>query len=92
MSITYEDLVVCKFEGNNRPYLFRATPWSGINVGDEVLVDTRKGKAHATVLGRELFEVGSDRHQFIIEAAGATLPLKRVLGVYKYTELNYKED
>lgn len=92
MSITYEDLIVCKFDGCDKPYLFRATPWSNIKAGDEVLVETRHGNKHATALGRELFEVGSERYEFIIEASGATLPLKRVLGYYKYTEFDYKEE
>lgn len=88
----YIDFVICKHMDNDRTFLFQAPAYSGLNKGDVVLVDTKHGKCFAEVLQKTLVEKGSDLHDFFIEATHATLPLRKVLGKFTYSEFKYNDD
>ena len=89
--MSYMYLVLCKHEGCEKPYLFEAP--TQVFPDTEVLVETRKGKSVAKVIGSQFVDRDSELCKMLIELAGAKLPLKRVLGKYTFTEFNYpKED
>ena len=89
---SYVQFVVCQHKGNSRKYLFYAPPFRGINIGDEVLVDTQFGEKRATVCA--VCTSGSDDVERILRVlAGAEdKPLKRVIGKYQFTKIDYMED
>lgn len=86
----YTYLVLCKHEGNDKPFLFEAP--TQIFPDTEVLVETKRGNSHATVIGSQFTERDSDLYKMLIELAGAKLPLKRVLGKFMYTEYQYEKE
>lgn len=86
----YTYLVLCKFKGCNKAYVFEAPSY--IFPDTEVLVDTKHGEKHATVIGSQYVERDSELHKMLIAASGATLPLKHVLGKYNYTEFEYEKE
>ena len=88
----YVQFVVCQHTGDSKKYLFYAPPFKGIMKGDEVLVDTKYGERKATVLA--VCTTSSDDVDRILRVlAGAEdKPLKRVIGKYQFTKLEYSED
>ena len=90
--MAYIDLVLCKHSESGKLFLFEAPPFSYLAKGDEVIVETRHGETSATVRMSYTVEAESKAYDFIVEAAGATHPLKRVLKECQYKELIYKEE
>lgn len=88
----YIELVVCKHPNCKKNFLFYAPAWTGLKKGDEVIVDTKKGEQPAIVQSKTIVEEGSEVYSFILESTGATLPLRKVLKVVFYRELEYKEE
>lgn len=88
----YVQFVVCQHTGDSKKYLFYAPPFKGIMTGDEVMVDTQFGEKKATVLA--VCTTSSDDVDRILRVlAGAEdKPLKRVIGKYQFTKLEYSED
>lgn len=88
----FVQFVVCQHTGDSRKYLFYAPTFTDINKGDEVLVDTKYGERKATVLA--VCTTSSDDVDRILRVlAGAEdKPLKRVIGKYEFTRLEYSED
>ena len=87
----YVDLVLAKTERMERPHLFQCPSWSYLSNGDQVMVETKYGKAEMTVVAAFTADEESDYFRFIARAANATLPLKRVLGKVQYKEFYYDE-
>lgn len=89
----YIDLVLC--QQPRGAYLFYAPAFSYLGEGQHVIVDTKLGEMPATVISTYTVDKDSEAYNFILkmlEAKGATLPLKRVLAKIDHRELEYKED
>lgn len=88
----FVQFVVCQHTDDSRKYLFYAPSFTKIEKGDEVLVDTKYGERKATVLA--VCTTSSDDVDRILRVlAGAEdKPLKRVIGKYQFTKLEYSED
>lgn len=86
----YIYMVACKFEGSSKAYLFEAPTY--IFPDTEVLVDTRHGASRAKVMGSQYVEIDSDMYKLLLAISGATMPLKRVIGKYDYTEFEYRKE
>lgn len=87
----YVDLVLCKFEGTPKKYLFKAPFASYISKGDEVVVETKKGEQRATVVAVCSTEEGGEAFDCLVQVTGATLPLKKVVAKMFYQKIDYKE-
>lgn len=92
MTDRFVSLVAVKHEEHHdRSFLFEAPHSCGLKKGDSVIVDTKYGEALGKVTAFQSFVmVGSDGYNFILDAMGATEPLKKVVGAFKPYE--YKED
>ena len=83
------DLILCNHMPNGKNYLFTA-PFNYLSVGDKVIVDTINGEKIARVKGILTVSNNDDpKIRFVMEAAGAKMPLKRVL--YKARKLTMEE-
>lgn len=87
----YIDLVLVKYDAISDPRLFMAPFISAVNKGDTVVVDTAAGERKAKVINVMSINTEREEYAFIIDATGATLPLKRVLSKVTRIDLNYKE-
>ncbi len=83
-------LALCKIENKND--LFQAPLYSFLDKGDRVIVDTVRGQKEAVVVSTCSAMPGSDELGMIMKAAGATMPLKKVLKKIREEELVYKDD
>lgn len=88
----YVDLVLCQHAGNKRLFLFRAPFCSGLNEGDNVIVETSLGEAEAVVRAVQHTAADAGMADFAVKCAGATVPLKRVLKKVVCHELIYEEE
>lgn len=90
----FVDLVVCTHDDDetSKLYLFQAPAWSRLKYGDRVIVDTRHGKSRATVQTAITMEQGSEPFKGMVLIAGATLPLRKVLGKYEFFDFAYDTD
>lgn len=88
----YIDLVLCKVEGETKAELFQAPRFSHLKAGDDVLVDTAYGEKHAKVINSMSVDPEYEEHRFILDATGATEPLKRVLSQIRYKAFTYEEE
>ena len=88
----YLDLVVAKHKDSPRYYLFQAPPFSRLNAGELVIVDTVKGEAEAEVVNVLTTDTNRKEYHFIVEMNHATLPLRKVLKKVAYRELRYEEE
>ena len=86
------DLVLCKHLNSEGKYLFQAPAYSGLQKGDMIIVETKHGNELAVVEQKTLVEAGSELHDFLIEVTKATLPLRKVLGKFTYSEFKYKDE
>lgn len=91
MKREYLDIVVCKHDGCDKPFLFAAPAWSYLRAGAEVIVDTSNGKQKAKVVEvRLLYNDPDDQEvKFLLSATGATWPLKRVVSQIITTDLDW---
>lgn len=87
----YIDLVVCKHDNSDTPYLFYAPEWSSLKEGDRVLVEIKRGVKEATVVFSGTVELNSDEYKLALSASNAK-ELKKVLKKIVYKEFDYKEE
>lgn len=69
--------------------LFSAPAWSGLKVGDDVVVGD---KVRGTVNAVCTLNTDSNEYQFLLKAFDRGHPLRKITGVYEYKPLFYKED
>ena len=75
------NLVLVTIGENKKPYLFEAPRTYYFKEGDSVIVDTVKGIQCADVIAATICTAdSSSEFDMIVKLAGATLPLKRVIG------------
>ena len=90
------DLVLCTHinilpSGKSGKFLFQAPAFSWLEKGDKVLVDTQYGESDAEVLHVCTVREGTDQYDMIIACAGATEPIRKVIGKTVLTKFDYKE-
>lgn len=89
--MAYIDVVAVKLNGP-KTYLFRAPACTyAIHEGSKVKVETSQGEDYGEVVAKAFLDEGGEDLRFIAKVNGATLPLKRVLGVVAYHEITYPE-
>ena len=89
----YVDFVLCNHEGSEKNYLFYAPAFSGIQKGNQVVVDTKNGTKVVNVVS--VATVPRDNLQFIdfiMNATGADNDVKKVISVIQYREMDYSEE
>ena len=83
-------LALCRHGGYGKDYLFRMPAFAALDQGDSVIVETKNGEKEAVVMATAtIYGSDSDEYQMIVKAAGASLPLKRVLKRVVCHELDY---
>lgn len=90
------DYVVVE-QNNGKRYLFTAPAHSYLEAGTTVTVDTVNGPEIGKVVASttEYTDINVDEVKFLIDAFGATLPLKRVISKrveYEYDYSDYEEE
>lgn len=83
-------LALCKIGGKN--YLFQMPRYEYIEKGQKVIVDMVGGPQDAIVVSTCSTMSDSDEFDMIMQAAGATIPLKKVLKKIREEELVYEND
>ena len=78
----YYHCALVKHENNDKPYLFCVGRDAMIKNGAKVACDTRIGITRGTVVG-DSFMVSKDTLESICVAVGATLPLRKIIGIEK---------
>lgn len=86
------DLVVCTYPLDHRKYLYIAPAFSHFEEGDEVIVQEADGKRTAIVQDCETFQYNDDKYRFVVNAMGATTPLRRIVSKVIYHELNWTHE
>ena len=87
------DLVSVNFGRTQKNYLFYAPEYSRIVEGDEVICDTAIGPQRGTVVAVTMSSgLDEEKCMFAIKSMGATLPLKRILTVFKRKDLDYLDN
>lgn len=85
------DMVVANTKFGRR--LFEAPSFTNLREGDRIRVDTRAGIVEATVIAVAVSEVHEGyNYNFIINACGATKPLKKVVSKITETTFEYPEE
>lgn len=84
------DLVLCT-HNKTRKFLFQAPAFSCLKKGDKVLVDTQYGESDAEVLHVCTVREGTDQYDMILACAGATEPIKKVIGKTVLTKFKYEK-
>ena len=83
------DLVLCEHElHSGQRFLLRAPAFSWLKKGDRVLVDTENGESDAYIVSACTVNIDSAQYDMIMHACGASEPLKRVIGRYKFIRLH----
>ena len=85
------DLVLCKFDGCDKSYLFKAPAYCGIEAGDEVVVDTVNGYERATVQMTDTVDITRDEYMNTVNVCGATLPLMKVVKRVIYRDVEWED-
>lgn len=86
--MNYIDLVICKHEGCEHPFLYQAPAWSNLKKGDLVIVDTECGEEYAIVERSYTVDItNTSQFEFILLSAGVDVPLKKVLQKVVYEKL-----
>jgi len=90
----FVDLVLCKHidDLDGHIYLFYAPAFSGLKKGDSVIVDTKYGQKLAEVKDIETVDTKLPVYDFIVTAAGATKPLRKIIYRVINDELEYEEE
>lgn len=84
------DLVLCKHALNSaQKFLFQAPACSFLEKGDRVLVDTKHGESDAYVVSVCTVRIDSEQYGMILACAGATEPIRKVIGKTILTKFNY---
>ena len=85
-------LVLVTFKKDRvKEYLFRTPKLECISVGDLVTVEGSDDQAVVKSCVRYIDD-DSDEYEMIVRAAGASLPLKKVLSRYIETKFEYDEE
>lgn len=86
------DLVLCShtLQGGQK-FLFQAPAFSCLEKGDRVLVDTNGGDRDAYVMCACTVRENTDQYDMILKCAGATEPIRKVIGKTVLTKFDYKE-
>ena len=84
------DLVLCRHQPEQQQtFLFQAPNLSGIHPGDEVMCDTRYGQARASVVDvLQNVDLDSEIGSFVLNATGASRPLRDILGRMEFHAFN----
>ena len=86
------DLVLCTHDMHSgQKFLFKAPAFSCLEKGDRVLVDTKHGESDAYVVSVCTVRIDSDQCDMILACAGATEPIRKVIGKTVLTKFDYKE-
>ena len=85
-------LALCRHSKSGQGYLFRMPRYENLKEGDRVVVDTKQGEQEAEILETATVCEDEPEYRMILKAAGATLPLKRVLRKIAYRECEYEDD
>ena len=88
----FVQFVVCQHDGDSKKYLFSSPAYSFINIGDEVLVDTKFGEKRATVLAVCNTSSEDVERTLRVLAGAEKKPIKRVIGKYNFSKFEYSED
>ena len=89
----YFDFVLCKHDGSETTYLFRAPAFSHLEKGDEVIVETSRGEQKATVVQSTTINAEETRIiDFIMNATGASNNVKKVLSKVVLKKYEYYEE
>lgn len=84
-------LVLVKHHSDNRAFLFLAPKWT-VEVGQEVKVETANGIQKGRVIFEDDFDLENmDRIMKVVEANGATWPLKRVVSVIEEKPIDWSK-
>ena len=87
------DLVVVSFPLDKRNYLYEAPRWTGLEQGDDIVVQEKDGYKHeGIVIDSVTVTKDDDKYNFIVNAMGAEKPLARVVSKIEYRKLDWKED
>jgi hypothetical protein len=86
-------IVIVKHENCGQKYLFEVPKGEFLSAGDLVKVQTKRGKQLATCLS-DHFDIDENSEVFknILSAFGASEPLSKVLGQYRYIEFSEEEN
>jgi hypothetical protein len=89
--MNYIDLVLCKHDGNDKPFLFRAPEFSNLKTGARVIVDTKNGQDNVEVVHSVSVEPDEDGCIMLCKMAGVenAMDLKKVIAEVKYHKLDY---
>lgn len=86
------DLVLCSHAlPGGQKFLFQAPAFSCLEKGDRVLVDTKHGESDAFVVSACTVRIDSDECDMILKCAGATEPIRKVIGKTVLTKFDYKK-
>lgn len=92
----YIDLVICELRKTGFKYLFQAAPFSHLEKGDDVIVETKSDDSKvghsAIVFDSITVDDKSDIFRFIVNAFGAKLPLQKVLKKIRYIDIENKTE
>ena len=88
----YIDFVVCRHLVDPKRYLYIAPAWSYLDEDDEVVVDIDGEEKHAVVIDSKTVEVNSDWYNFVLNVAGAQIPMHKIIKKLVYRDLIYKEE
>lgn len=87
------DLVLCEHDLNKgKKFLFQAPMFSYLEKGDKVVVDTKYGEQVATVLASCSVGKGTEQYTMIVQACGATEPIKKVISKITYRKFEYSDE
>lgn len=84
-------LALCSFKGSDKLYLFQAPKLANIEVGDYVKVEDTKDTA-VVEKWVEWIDTDEEDYDMILAAAGATVPLKKIISKLVTVSLKYEEE
>ena len=89
----YFDFVLVRVAGEEKNRLYHAPRWSGLESGDEVVVEVEGVERKAVVVASmTVNETEQKDIDFIMKATGSPEEVGRVLKVIEYSPLKYEEE
>lgn len=89
----YIDLILCKSEQSDKPILFRSPAFSNLKKGDAVICENGfGGECWMYVISKYTVDPASEEFAFICKANRAVMPLRKVLKMVEYSNLNYENE
>lgn len=90
------DLVLVQHQDGGQKFLFQAPYHSDLNTGNEVIVETRRGRQKATVVSslsvNDENDIDRKTIDFILKTTGAMMPLKKILSRTVEEPFLYRND